>query len=218
MVSGRMEGRNYFSRHQRYYSLKLDKIMMFDFNDFYERVADFLPNDCRICEVGVADMDSALFLAKRLHEIGKKFKMYAVDDLSYGNHLQIKTIYENIFKSGLYEYIEVVPKDSVTASKDFNNDYLDFVFLDSSHTYANTLLEIPAWYAKLKDDGVLAGHDFDSYPNDVGKAVKELLPAMITRNDIEGRVFEPEQFLFTEETDNNNGIWYVKKKFYYAVS
>lgn len=192
--------------------------MMFDFSDFYGRVADFLPDNCRVCEVGVADMDSALFLAKRLHEIGKKFKMYAVDDLSYGQHLQMKTIYENIFKSGLYEYIEVVPKDSITASKDFNNDYLDFVFLDSSHTYSDTILEIPAWYAKLKDDGVLAGHDFFGH-EEVNRAVKELLPEMIQREPIpeQQRIFQPEKFLHTESTTEGYGVWYCVKKFYYAV-
>ena len=44
--------------------------LMFDFYDFYDRIAKELPNDCKVCEVGVADGISALYLAKKLNELG----------------------------------------------------------------------------------------------------------------------------------------------------
>lgn len=200
----------------------MTELLMFDFASFYDRIASQLPNDCVVCEVGVANADSALYLAKKLLNLDKKFKLYMVDNLDYGGVEQLCTIYENVIKSGLGRNIKVIPKDSIEASKLFNNDSLDFVFLDSSHLYEPTKEEIKAWYPKLKDDCILAGHDFFGHEQ-VRKAVEEILPFQIKRQTIDDpeteqyQEFEPEQFLFTEQTSNWFGVWYVQKRFYYAI-
>ena len=187
--------------------------IMFDFKGFYDWVAGRMPNDCRICEVGVADGESALYLAKALLSRGKDFTLYMVDNMDYGQYNQIVTIYKNIIKTGLGSFIEVIPKDSIEASKDFNDGFLDFVFLDSSHQYQETRDSIIAWWPKVKDEGVIAGHDYYLYDS-VKKAVTELIPESITRNDIEGREFEPEQFLHVEQTERGYGLFYAVKDFY----
>jgi len=187
--------------------------IMFDFASFYDRIADELPDGCRICEVGVADGDSALYLAKRLYGEGKSFKLYMVDSMDYGKYEQMKTIYQNIIKSGLAEYIEVVPYDSIEASKKFNDNDLNFVFIDTSHEYEETKKSIAAWYPKVKDEFVLAGHDYFGHIG-VAEAVDEMLPKIITRNDIPDRIFEPERFLNIENTDRSYGLWWVRKDFY----
>lgn len=200
----------------------MSELLMFDFQEFYNRVADHLPDDCVVCEVGVANGDSALHLAQRLHNQNKKFKMYMVDNMDYGGYNQIITIYENIIKSGLGERIIVIPKDSIEASKMFNGNSLDFCFIDSSHAYEETKNSIVSWYPKLKDDCLLAGHDFFLY-EDVRKAVEEKIPFQIKRPPIENieaehfQEFEPEQFLFTEDTASHFGIWLCQKKFYYDI-
>lgn len=198
---------------------------MFDFSEFYDRMAVELPNNSRIVEVGSGDGHSALYLAKKLYELNKGFKLYMVDSMAYGYYLQMKTIYENIIKSGLGELVEVVPLDSLNASCKFNGGSLDFVFLDSSHEYSQTRAEIFLWYDKLKEGGILAGHDFYSEENPgVGQAVRELIPETITRTPIitqdeEGKDwvdrFEPIPLLFTEQTTNKNGIWFLHKHFFF---
>ena len=85
----------------------MSDFLMFDFPHFYQRIAKELPNDCKICEVGVADGDSALFLAQELNRLGKKFKLYMVDNMDYGKYLQMKTIYQNIIKSELAGVITI---------------------------------------------------------------------------------------------------------------
>lgn len=190
---------------------------MFDFSVFYDKVATDLPNNCRVCEVGVADGESALYLADKIFSLGKRFKMYMVDNMDYGQYNQLCTIYKNIIKSGLGEFIEVIPKDSVSASELFNNNYLDFCFIDTSHQYKETKDSIRAWYSKLKDERILSGHDYIGH-KEVGQAVDEVLPKMIIRDDIPDREFEPEQFLHTEDTDNGYGIWWVKKDFYKNIN
>ena len=37
---------------------------------------------------------------------------------------------------------------------------LDFVFIDADHSYAGTAADIAAWLPKLKDGGLLGGHDY----------------------------------------------------------
>lgn len=195
--------------------------MMFDFKDWYDRVAEQMPDNCVCVEVGVANGDSALYLAERFFELQKQFKLYMVDNMDYGGYDQMKTIYQNIIKSGLGEYIEVIPYDSVSASEKFNDGSIDFVFLDSSHEYQETKDSIRSWYPKLKDDGILSGHDYFLYADDVGKAVDEMLPRIIKRETIDTpeqyNEFEEEQFLITEDTGNHYGIWVVRKRFYYDI-
>lgn len=191
---------------------------MFDFKDFYEGMAMEMPKKCMLVEVGIANGDSALYLAKKLKEWDKDFKLYMVDNMDYGKYEQMKTIYENIFKIGLYECVEVMPYDSIEASKMFNDNSLDFAFLDSSHLYEPTKREIVAWYSKMKDDKILAGHDYFGHEQ-VKKAVDELLPKTITREPIDKpdqyQAFEQENFLHTIDTDNHYGIWYIRKRFYF---
>lgn len=102
--------------------------LMFDYSQYYQRIADELPSGCNVVEVGCADGISAIYLAQELHKRNKTFKLYMIDNMDYGKYEQMKTIYTNIIKSGLGEYIEVIPKDSVTASKDFNDGILIFYF------------------------------------------------------------------------------------------
>jgi len=192
---------------------------MFDFSGYYDRIAQQMPDDCRVVECGVADGASALYLAKELNRLGRKFTLYMVDNLDYGKYIQLCTIYENVIKSGLGESIKVLPHDSRIAAELFNDGFLDFVYIDSSHEYEETLGSIKAWWPKLKDGGVLAGHDFQLYPT-VKQAVEELLPYRIKRETLyseEGELeqeFEEEEFLHVEGTDRGNGLWWVQKDFY----
>lgn len=206
---------------QTLYSNTIDDRMC-DFKSFYDWAAKDLPQICKVVEVGNADGFSAIYLAEKLSEYGKNFRLYMVDNMGYGGYNQMKTLYENIYYSDFFEQIEIIPADSVKASKMFNGDSLDFVFLDSSHTYGSTIREIKAWYPKLKDQSILSGHDYLSEENTgVRKAVDELLPQTIKRKTIDNKKlghyqeFAPEQLLHTFDTTKNLGVWYCRKRFYF---
>ena len=57
------------------------------------------------------------------------------------------------------------------AASDFEDDSLDFVFIDADHTYEGVKKDIDAWYPKVKKGGLVSGHDID-WP-DVKRAVDE---------------------------------------------
>ena len=49
---------------------------------------------------------------------------------------------------------------SMGAISYFDNDELDFVFIDGNHSYENVLEDITEWTKKVKPGGIVAGHDY----------------------------------------------------------
>ena len=170
---------------------------MFDFSRYYQSVAETLPNGSRIAEVGISNGRSIIYLAEALLNLGKEFRLIGIDNLGYGGAEQLGQIVANIGVSGLGEYIEFLPMDSLVASCKFNDGYFHHVFLDSSHKYAETKQEIRCWLPKMLHGRCLSGHDYFSEENPgVREAVDEMIPA---------------SRLITQETDNGFGIWTVVK-------
>ena len=50
--------------------------------------------------------------------------------------------------------------DSITASKNFNDSYFDFVYIDADHEYEAVKNDILHWWPKVKKGGLLCGHDY----------------------------------------------------------
>lgn len=49
----------------------------------------------------------------------------------------------------------------------------DFVYLDGDHAYDGVSADIRAWWPRISDGGILAGHDFDETHPGVQQAVRE---------------------------------------------
>lgn len=65
-----------------------------------------------------------------------------------------------------YEASEIIRKSSEEASKAFEDESLDFVFLDGDHTYEGVKLDLQCWYDKVKKGGIFSGHDYMDYVMD----------------------------------------------------
>ncbi len=186
---------------------------MFDFKDYYSMVAERLPKDSIIVEVGLGNGASSLFLAQTLTNMKKSFKLYMIDSLSYGGTEQLNELIKNIVASGCAESIELMPLDSLNASCKFNDHFFDFVMLDSSHTYPQTKAEIKLWWSKVKDGCALAGHDIFSEENPgVREAVEEMIPVTYTREPLDETIFEPTKVLQYYQTEKGLGVWEATKE------
>lgn len=186
---------------------------MFDFELYYASIAALLPDGCVLAEVGVADGDSALFLAKALRDAGKKFTLYMIDSMDYGRSDQIVTVYNNVVKSGCAEFIQLFPYSSLDGSCKFPDNHFDFVFIDASHLLEETKADIRLWYYKVKEGGILAGHDYHHAL--VSQAIGMVIPEYVQRGRMDdGQEFERERVLHIEETRNKFGVWWIVKKFY----
>ena len=54
---------------------------------------------------------------------------------------------------------EIIRRPSTLACRDFQNQSLDFVYVDGDHTYASVVEDLNCWFPKIRDGGILAGHD-----------------------------------------------------------
>lgn len=70
-------------------------------------------------------------------------------------YLNVKESFEKEF-----DYAEIWRAHSVNASKHFENNSVDFVYLDADHKYEPVAADIQAWWPKIKTGGILAGHDY----------------------------------------------------------
>ena len=69
--------------------------------------------------------------------------------------------------------LNIIRDLSVNASKRFNDNSLDFIFIDACHDYECVKEDLHTWYPKLKKDGIIAGHDYYDGHVGVEKAVNE---------------------------------------------
>ena len=53
--------------------------------------------------------------------------------------------------------------NSVEVAKTFEDDSLDFVFIDAGHRYEEVKADLNAWFPKVRKGGVISGHDYVKY-------------------------------------------------------
>jgi len=56
--------------------------------------------------------------------------------------------------------INKIKGSSLDVHADFENESVDFVYIDSLHTYQHVKQEISNWLPKIKKTGYIGGHDF----------------------------------------------------------
>ena len=94
-------------------------------------------------------------------------KLYCVDAWTpykgYRDHVtkdKLDALYEET-KQRLAPYdAELVRKFSVDAAKDFQNNSLDFVYIDANHEFMHVAEDMYWWTQKVKPGGIVAGHDY----------------------------------------------------------
>lgn len=168
---------------------------MFDFEAFYDMIANGLPDGARVVEIGVSNGRSLVYLASKIRSLGKTARVIGIDNMDYGRAEQRNEIINHIIKSG--EEIELLEMSSLDASTKFPDGYFDFIFIDSSHKYEQTKAEIILWNRKLNDNKILAGHDYNF---NEGKEVLEAVNEIIGTDNV-----------ITFGTRNEFHVWYKIK-------
>jgi len=99
-------------------------------------------------------------------------KMYAVDPWSYYKNYRrhpkeapMEEIYQEA-KNRLAPYdCTLIKKTSMEALEDFEDNSMDFVYIDGNHSIRYIVEDIYEWYRKIKPGGVIAGHDYELLMN-----------------------------------------------------
>ena len=162
----------------------------FTYPNLYREMIARFPSGCKFVEVGVWKGRSIAFLTVEIHNARKNIECYCVDTFEGSSEHKANgswavsdseraSLYD-IFHSNLLpmkDYCIPMKMESLKAAERFQNESLEFVFIDASHEYEHVKADILAWLPKVKKGGVLAGHD--CYPNNpefggVYKAVTEI--------------------------------------------
>jgi len=77
-------------------------------------------------------------------------------DFLYGHAQRVVAKYPNC---------TLIRKTSVEASKDFEDESLDFVYIDGNHNFMSIAEDLYVWTPKVKKGGVISGHDYAHTPN-----------------------------------------------------
>jgi len=142
----------------------------FTYPGLYEDMVDKFPSGSVFVEVGAYRGQSLSYLLVEMVNAGKMFSVFAVDsfvmpgcsfDFLKFNLRHVR----NKFK--------IIVGDSAASASSFEDKSLDFVFIDANHEYEFVKKDILAWLPKIKEGGILAGHDYPSYSG-VVQAVDEL--------------------------------------------
>ena len=72
---------------------------------------------------------------------------------------------------------KLIKKWSMDAVKDFDDESLDFVFIDGNHSFEYVTNDIAEWSKKVKKGGIVAGHDFYRSRSRILIHVKDVVPA-----------------------------------------
>lgn len=125
-------------------------------------------------------------------------------DSAYAQQANLDKLYntvQNKFKT--FSSKSVLIKDTgVNAASQFEDNTLDFVYIDGDHTYEFVSGDIAAWWPKIRSGGILSGHDYipehhlRKIPFGVIKAVDE---------------FAEENNLHVRLTNEQYATWWVTK-------
>jgi len=111
-------------------------------------------------------------------------KLYSVDPWriyypDYRNYTKQKDL-DNAHASAVKRLapydVEIVRAFSMDAIKMFDDNSLDFVYIDGNHEYPFVTLDIIHWTKKVRPGGIVAGHDY--YESKVKDSKCHVIPAV----------------------------------------
>jgi predicted O-methyltransferase YrrM len=146
----------------------------------YQYLLDNTPENGTIVELGAWLGKSSSYLCEK--SIGQEIVIVdtwkgSPNELTTFHKLATETdifpIFQENMKGLSYTAMQMTSEEAV---KHFDDETLDAVFIDLTHTYEAVKEDIQLWMPKVKKGGIISGDDY--HPNWAGvmKAVDELIP------------------------------------------
>lgn len=101
---------------------------------------------------------------------------------------------------------EVIRGYSLESVNIFEDETLDFVYLDANHSFVHIAQDLDAWSKKVRKGGIVAGHDYKRFGGKYGLNschVKDVVNAWVRAYQI--------QKLYITEGDSSPSWFYVKQ-------
>ncbi len=119
---------------------------------------NLLPKNAIVAEIGVDQGD----FSEMILNITQPEKLHLVDFWGSKRYNQEKRkSVENRFAQKINNSSVVINLGLSTQVVDnFADNYFDWIYIDTDHSYKTTISELELYQHKLKKDGIIAGHDF----------------------------------------------------------
>lgn len=148
----------------------------FTFPQLYSKMVEKFKSNSHFVEVGTWKGTSAAYMAVEIINSNKQIKFDCIDnwigseehtnpnsdkyEIGFKNNpdFLFQTYLKNI--EPVKNIINSIRLPSYEASQKYEDNSLDFVFIDAAHDFDNVLLDVKSWYPKVKIGGVIAGHDY----------------------------------------------------------
>lgn len=156
-------------------------------------------------EIGVAEANYSVVLLDnipglKLHLVDP-WEKYSGNQRGGGNekqHGNYKIMTDKLMPYGKDHKIVVYRKISMEAVREFEDESLDFVYIDGNHNFDYVMEDLVAWGRKVKVGGIISGHDYYHFTE---SGVVEAVDAYIKGNNIREWYLTPER----------EGSWYFFK-------
>lgn len=141
----------------------------FTYPNLYAHMVQRFNSGSHFVEIGAWKGKSAAFMAVEIANSNKKIKFDCIDTWSDEGFAEqyrgqdIFTVFNNNM-APVADYVNAIRLDSVAASAQYEDNSLDFVFIDGDHSYAGCKRDILAYLPKMKPNSILAGHDYGWTP------------------------------------------------------
>lgn len=118
-----------------------------------------IPKGGVTCEAGVASGD----FSRKMLEILCPAKHYMIDSWNHPGRYD-----EEVFRSVLASFaeeitsgqVEIVRSQSYKGLLRLPDKSIDFLYIDTSHNYKDTVMELEVAKSKITDGGIISGHDY----------------------------------------------------------
>ena len=172
-----------------------------------ETLVNKLPSTGTIVEVGTFLGKSAVEWSKNITKQNKNYKIICID--SFTSPVEIlqdllKTAdfdipdsdsHFQMFRHYTKDHLNIVALEAFF-NEDFKFDHeIDLLFEDSDHTQQTLNHALPFWWSKIKQGGILSGHDYTM------RDVKTAVDTFAVINNLELKLFS-----------GDSTIWYIEKK------
>jgi len=123
-----------------------------------EDLLRMLPKNGIVAEIGVYKGD----FSKKILNITTPQKLHLIDNWGSKRYpKELQKIVKNKFKEEIINNkVEINTGLSIEVANSFKDNYFDWVYIDTTHTYETTKNELERYSKKVKYDGIIAGHDF----------------------------------------------------------
>lgn len=168
-----------------------------NYTPFYKEAVEKAKDGDLLVEIGCFLGKSTSFMATEIANSGKELTFHTMDLWEYDCYSQPeKDWFNGSPEKQLYhtplgcfvanidnvkEYVTSFRGDSKKIVENYEDDSIDFLFIDGDHSSEGFKKDLELWYPKVKHGGVFSGHDFD-HP-DIRFRVKEFFKEPIEELD-----------------------------------